>query len=56
MTCIYPPTGELIIFNMITIDPTDPGAVEEELRWVRGLLQLEQKEDQTQFKLKNAKV
>ena len=56
MTCIYPPTGELIIFNMITIDPTDPGAVEEELRWVRGLLQLEQKEDQTQFKLKNAKA
>ncbi len=56
MTCIYPSTGELIISNMITIDPIDPCAVEEELRRVRGLMQLEQKEDQAQFKLKNAQA
>ncbi|MDO8774956.1 MAG: AAA domain-containing protein [Burkholderiaceae bacterium] len=40
---------------MIDLDviPTTPHAVENELRHVRGLLQLEQKEDQAQFKLKN---
>lgn len=56
MTCIYPSAGERIISNMITIDPIDPCAVEEELRRVRGLMQLEQKEDQAQFKLKNAQA
>ena len=34
----------------------DSCAIEKELRHVRALLQLEQKEDQTQFKLKNAKA
>jgi superfamily I DNA and/or RNA helicase len=33
---------------------TDTGAVQRELRHVRALLQLEQKEDQAQFKLKSA--
>jgi superfamily I DNA and/or RNA helicase len=41
---------------MITIDPTDPDAIANELHHVRALLQLEQQEDQTQFKLKNAKA
>ena len=36
--------------------PTDSGAVEQELRRVQTLLQLEQKEDQAQFKLKNAQA
>ncbi len=35
---------------------THPGAVEDELRRVQALLQLEQKEDLAQFKLKSAKV
>ena len=34
--------------------PTDPCAVKEELHRVRALMQLEQKEDLAQFKLKNA--
>lgn len=34
--------------------PTDPSAVDHELRRVHTLMQLEQKEDQAQFKLKNA--
>ena len=33
--------------------PTDPRTVEHELRHVRALMQLEQKEDQAQFKLRN---
>lgn len=33
--------------------PTDPRTIENELRHVRALMQLEQKEDQAQFKLKN---
>jgi superfamily I DNA and/or RNA helicase len=36
--------------------PTDPCTVEKELRQVQALMQLEQKEDQAQFKLKNAKA
>ena len=36
--------------------PTDPCAVEKELRYVQALLQLEQKEDAAQFKLKNTKA
>ena len=40
----------------IDVIPTDPGTVEKELRRVQSLLQLEQKEDQAQFKLKNAKA
>ncbi|WP_300659190.1 AAA domain-containing protein [Hydrogenophaga sp.] len=36
--------------------PTDPCAVEDELRRVHALMQLEQKEDQAQFELKNAKA
>ena len=36
--------------------PTDPFAVEHELRRVHALMQLEQKEDQAQFALKNAKA
>ena len=36
--------------------PTDPRAVEKELRRVRALMQLEQTEDLAQFKLKNAKA
>ena len=36
--------------------PTDPSAVEKDLRHVQTLLQLEQREDQAQFKLKNAKA
>jgi ATP-dependent RNA/DNA helicase IGHMBP2 len=38
----------------IDITPTDPRAVENELRHVRALMQLEQREDQAQFKLRNA--
>ena len=38
------------------IIPIDPCAVEKELRRVRALMQLEQKEDLAQFKLKNAKA
>ena len=34
--------------------PTDPSSVKEELHHVRALMQLEQKEDAAQFKLKNA--
>ena len=33
---------------------TDPRAIENELRHVRSLMQLEQREDQAQFKLRNA--
>ena len=40
----------MVDFDVI---PTDPGAVEKELRHVRSLMQLEQKADQAQFKLKN---
>ena len=36
--------------------PTDPGALAKELRHLQGLMQLEQKEDQAQFKLRNAKA
>jgi superfamily I DNA and/or RNA helicase len=43
----------LAVFDFV---PADPCAIEKELRHVRALLQLEQKEDQTQFKLKNAKA
>ena len=41
---------------MTVIDPilSDHRAVEDELRHVRALMQLEQREDQTQFKLRNA--
>ena len=35
---------------------SDPCSVEKELRHVRALMQLEQKKDQAQFKLKNAKA
>lgn len=38
----------------IDVIPTAPRAVENELRHVRALMQLEQREDQAQFKLKNA--
>lgn len=38
----------------IDITPTDPRAIENELRHVRALMQLEQREDQAQFKLRNA--
>lgn len=37
----------------INVIPTDSRAVEHELRHVRALMQLEQKEDQAQFKLRN---
>ena len=40
----------------LDVIPTDPCAIEKELRRVRALMQLEQKEDLTQFKLKNAKA
>jgi ATP-dependent RNA/DNA helicase IGHMBP2 len=40
----------------LDVIPTDPCAVEKELRRVRALMQLEQKEDLTQFKLKNTKA
>jgi superfamily I DNA and/or RNA helicase len=40
----------------LDVIPPDPCAVEKELRHVRALLQLEQKEDLAQFKLKNAKA
>jgi ATP-dependent RNA/DNA helicase IGHMBP2 len=40
----------------LDIIPTDPCAIEKELRHVRSLMQLEQKEDLAQFKLKNAKA
>jgi len=36
--------------------PTDPFTIKEELQRVRALMQLEQKEDLAQFKLKNAKA
>jgi predicted DNA helicase len=39
---------------LINITPTDPRAIEHELRHVRALMQLEQREDQAQFKLRNA--
>lgn len=38
----------------IDVIPTGPRAVEHELRHVRALIQLEQREDQAQFKLRNA--
>lgn len=38
----------------IDVIPTGPRAVEHELRHVRALMQLEQREDQAQFKLRNA--
>ena len=40
----------------LDVIPTDPCAVEKELRHVLALLQLEQKEDLAQFKLKSAKA
>jgi superfamily I DNA and/or RNA helicase len=40
----------------LDVFPTDPYAVEKELRHVHGLLQLEQKEDLALFKLKSAKA
>ncbi len=40
----------------LTFTPTDPYAIEKELRRVQALMQLEQKEDLEQFKLKNAKA
>ena len=40
----------------IDVLPTHPRAIEHELRHVRALMQLEQKEDQAQFKLRNASV
>ncbi len=36
--------------------PADPSDIQNELRCVQALMQLEQKEDQAQFKLKNAKA
>jgi ATP-dependent RNA/DNA helicase IGHMBP2 len=39
-----------------TDTPSKSDAVEKELRHVRALMQLEQKEDAAQFKLKNAKA
>jgi superfamily I DNA and/or RNA helicase len=40
----------------LDVIPTDPRTVKEELHRVRTLMQLEQKEDLAQFKLKNAKA
>ena len=40
----------------LDVFPTDPYAVEKELRRVHGLLQLEQKEDLALFRLKSAKA
>jgi superfamily I DNA and/or RNA helicase len=45
-----------ISFAGLDLIPADPGAVEKELRRVQALMQLEQKEDLAQFKLKNAKA
>jgi ATP-dependent RNA/DNA helicase IGHMBP2 len=39
-----------------TLPPTDPYAIEKELRQVQALMKLEQQEDLVQFKLKNAKA
>ena len=39
-----------------TLAPTDPYALEKELRQVQALMKLEQQEDLVQFKLKNAKA
>jgi ATP-dependent RNA/DNA helicase IGHMBP2 len=46
----------LSLFPLADQDPTPsaPRAVQQELRHVRALMQLEQKEDQAQFKLNNA--
>jgi len=41
---------------LINITPTHPRAIEHELRHVRALMQLEQREDLAQFKLRNASV
>ena len=38
VTCVYPCHRELIIFVMNIADPTDPDAIEKELRHVRALL------------------
>jgi superfamily I DNA and/or RNA helicase len=43
----------LVDLDLIT---TDPSTIKEELHRVRALMQLEQKEDLAQFKLKNAKA
>ena len=40
----------------LDVIPTNPYAIEKELRRVQALMQLEQKEDLAQFKLKNAKA
>jgi superfamily I DNA and/or RNA helicase len=40
----------------LNLIPTDPCTVEKELRHLQALMQLEQKEDLAQFKLKNAKA
>ena len=47
---IFIPLADLYVI------PTTPCAVEKELRRVQALIQLEQKEDLAQFKLKNAKA
>ncbi|WP_059355981.1 IGHMBP2 family helicase [Limnohabitans sp. Rim47] len=47
-----PPDTEFPV--LLGLAPTAPCAVQQELRHVRALMQLEQKEDQAQFKLKNA--
>ena len=47
---IFIPLADLYVI------PTNPCAVEKELRRVQALMQLEQKEDLAQFKLKNAKA
>ncbi len=49
-------TPALRFLTDLDLPPTDPGAVEQELRRVLALMQLEQKEDAAQFKLKNAKA
>ncbi len=47
--------GRLSPVALTDQDPTltSPSAIQQELRHVRALMQLEQKEDQAQFKLKN---
>jgi len=45
-----------LLLSDLKLIPTDPSAVEKELRHVHTLMQLEQREDLTQFRLKNAKA
>ena len=45
-----------ILLTDLNPTPTDPSAVQKELRHVQALMHLEQKEDAAQFKLKNAKA